>query len=111
MNHTRQVLRLTGSGPSRHKAFADAMAQVQRAAGERAPGVCYRVEPVDLQVVSAVEHRWTERFLGLLFARTRSRFELTLRIEVRVAALDLDGLDFTLREERLTPLQHALHMR
>ncbi|MDJ1133761.1 DUF4312 family protein [Streptomyces iconiensis] len=111
MKHTAQVLRLTGSGPTRHKAFADAMGQVQRAAGARTTGVCFRVEPVGLEVVEAVERRWTERFLGLLFARTRQRFELTLKIEVRVASLDLDALDFTVREERLTPVQHALHMR
>ncbi|WP_326687465.1 MULTISPECIES: DUF4312 family protein [unclassified Streptomyces] len=111
MKHTRHVLRLSGSGPSRHKAFADAMAKVQKTAGEKTTGVCFRVEPVDLEVVEAVEHRWTERFLGLLFARSRSRFSLTLKIEVRVASLDLDALEFSVREERLSPLQHALHMR
>lgn len=111
MKHTRHILRLTGTGPTRDKAFADAMARVRQAAGDRVTGVCFRVEPVDLEVVEAVEHRWTERFLGLLFARTRSRYALTLRIEVRVAALDLDAVDFTVREERLSPLQHALRMR
>lgn len=87
------------------------MAKVQKTAGEKTTGVCFRVEPVDLEVVEAVEHRWTERFLGLLFARSRSRFSLTLKIEVRVASLDLDALEFSVREERLSPLQHALHMR
>jgi uncharacterized protein (TIGR03578 family) len=107
----RQVLRLTGRGASRKRAFADAMAQVGRAVAERAEGVPYRVEPVAVEVVDAVEHRWQERFLGLLFPRPRSRYELTLRIDVRVAALDLAGVDFAVREERLTPLQHVLRMR
>lgn len=111
MKHTTHVLRLSGSGATRQKAFADALAQVQQAAGKKTTGVCFRVEPVGLEVVDAVEHRWTERFLGLFFARKRNRFELKLKIEVRVASLDLDALDFSVREERLTPLQHALHMR
>lgn len=108
---TRHTLRPTGSGATREKAFAAAMQQVQQAVGERTSGVCFRVEPVRLEVASAVEHRWTERFLGLLFPRRRARFELTLRIEVRAMALDVDGLDFAVREEQLTPLQHALQMR
>jgi len=108
---TRHTLRLTGSGPTREKAFAAAMRQVQQAVGERTDGVCFRVEPVRLTVLSAVEHRWTERFLGLLFPRKRSRFELTLRIDVRAFALDVDGLHFSVREEQLTPLQHVLQMR
>lgn len=111
MRRTRHTLHLTGSGPTRERAFAAAMAQVQHAVGERTTGVCFRVEPVDLEVVSAVEHRWTERFLGVLFPRRRAGYELTLRIEVRAAALDLDAVDFSVREERLSPLQHALHMR
>ncbi|GAA2096508.1 hypothetical protein GCM10009801_66180 [Streptomyces albiaxialis] len=111
MRHERLTVRITGSGPTREKAFATAMRQVQQRVGKQATGTCYRVEPVDLAVESAVEHRWTERFLGLLFPRERTRFELTLRIEVEVASLDLAAVDFTVREERLTPLQHALHMR
>ncbi|MET9494072.1 DUF4312 family protein [Streptomyces sp. NPDC006552] len=111
MNQVRHTLRLSGSGPTREKAFATAIGQVQSAVGERTDGVSFRVEPLELDVVSAVEHRWTERFLGLFFPRTRRRYEITLRIEVQVASLDLDALDFTVREERLTPLQHALRMR
>ncbi|MGY0020828.1 DUF4312 family protein [Streptomyces sp. YJ-C3] len=111
MKETRHTLRLSGTGPTREKAFATAIGQVQSAVGKRTDGVCFRVEPLELDVVSAVEHRWTERFLGLFFPRTRQRFEITLRIEVQVASLDLDALDFAVREERLSPLQHALRMR
>ncbi|MFE6160697.1 DUF4312 family protein [Streptomyces sp. NPDC056486] len=111
MKQSRHTLRLTGSGPTREKAFATAIGQVQSTVGKRTDGVCFRVEPLELEVVSAAEHRWTERFLGLLFPRTRQRFEITLRVEVQVASLDLDAVDFTVREERLSPLQHALHMR
>lgn len=111
MKQTRHTLRLTGSGPSREKAFADAMRQVQQSVGEQVTGVCFRVEPVALDVLSAVEHRWTERFLGLLFPRGRRRFELTLQVEVQASVLDLEALDFAVREEQLTVAQHLLHMR
>ncbi|MEU6840461.1 DUF4312 family protein [Streptomyces sp. NPDC046716] len=111
MKQSRHTLRLSGSGPTREKAFATAIGQVQSEVAKRTDGVNFRVEPLELDVVSAVEHRWTERFLGLLFPRTRQRFEITLRVEVQVASLDLDAVDFTVREERLSSLQHALHMR
>ncbi|MGD3107334.1 DUF4312 family protein [Streptomyces sp. YGL11-2] len=111
MNEERRTVRVDGAGPTRERAFAAALRQVAAAVGEAVDGVCYRVEPLAVEVVSAVEHRWTERFLGLLFPRECRRYELTLRIEVRVAALDPDAIAFTVREERLTPLQHALRMR
>ncbi|MGW6139264.1 DUF4312 family protein [Streptomyces sp. NPDC055140] len=111
MIEDRHTVRVSGTGPTREKAFAAAMQQVSGAVGKLTDGVCFRVEPLAVEIASAVEHRWTERFLGLLFARERRSYELTLRIEVRTAALDLDAIAFSVREERLTPLQHALHMR
>ncbi|MFE5046971.1 DUF4312 family protein [Streptomyces sp. NPDC056637] len=111
MIEDRHTVRVSGTGPTREKAFAAAMQQVSGAVGKLTDGVCFRVEPLAVDVASAVERRWTERFLGLLFARERRSYELTLRIEVRTAALDLDAVEFSVREEQLTPLQHALHMR
>jgi uncharacterized protein (TIGR03578 family) len=111
MNETRQTVRVSGTGPTRERAFAAAVQQVQARVGKETEGICFRVEPLDVTVVSAIEHRWSERFLGVLFPRERQRFELTLKIEVRVVSLDLAAVDFSVREERLTPLQHALRMR
>lgn len=111
IQQTRHTVRVSGTGPTRERAFAAAMQQIQGRVGKETTGVCFRVEPLDVTVLSAVEHRWTERFLGLLFPRSRRKFTLTLRIETRVMAIDLDAVDFSVREERLTPLQHALHMR
>ncbi|MFD7922807.1 DUF4312 family protein [Streptomyces sp. NPDC059740] len=111
MNTSRHTLRLTGTGTSRERAFAEAMGQVQRRVGEKVTGTCIRIEPVDLVVESAVERRWTERFLGLLFPRRRTAYEITVRVEVQVGAVDLAAVDFRVVEEKLTPLQHALLMR
>ncbi|MEK8174087.1 SFCGS family glycine-rich protein [Streptomyces sp. M19] len=101
IRETRHTVRVSGTGPTGTRLSA-AMQQVQARVGKEATGVCFRVEPLDIAVVSAVEHRWTERFLGLLFPRERRRFVLTLSIEARVMALDLDAVDFSVREERLT---------
>lgn len=111
MNESRTTVRISGTGPTRERAFAAALQQVQARVGKETKGICFRVEPLDITVVSAVEHRWTEKFLGVLFPRERKRFELTLKIDVRVVALDLTAVDFSVREERLSPLQHALRMR
>ncbi len=111
MNTAERTLRLTGTGPTKERAFGTAMRQVQSAATGEADGIAFRVEPLSLDVLSAVEHRRTERFLGILFARKRVHFEITVRVRVRVTSLDLDGVDFAVREERLTPAQHLLHMR
>lgn len=111
MNTSEQTLRLTGTGPTKERAFGAAMRQVQSAASGEGDGVTFRVEPLSLEVLSAAEHRRTERFLGFLFARSRIHFEITVRVQVRVTSLDLDSVDFAVREEKLTTTQHLLHMR
>ncbi|MFJ8749629.1 DUF4312 family protein [Streptomyces sp. NPDC102441] len=111
MDTSEHTLRLTGAGPTKERAFGAAMRQVQSAATGKGDGVAFRVEPVALEVLSAAEHRRTERFLGVLFARRRVHFEITVRVRVRVTSLDLDSVDFAVREEKLTPTQHLLHMR
>ncbi|MEU8708223.1 DUF4312 family protein [Streptomyces sp. NPDC048565] len=111
MNTVEQTLRLTGTGPTKERAFGAAMRQVQSAATGEGGGVTFRVEPLSLDVLSAAEHRRTERFLGVLFARRRVHFEITVRVRVRITSLDLDSVDFAVREEKLTATQHLLHMR
>ncbi|MEV8225347.1 DUF4312 family protein [Streptomyces sp. NPDC079167] len=111
MDTTEHTLRLTGSGPTKERAFGAAMRQVQSAATGKGDGIAFRVEPVALEVLSAAEHHRTERFLGLLFARKRIHFEITVRVRVRVTSLDLDSVDFAVREEKLSTTQHLLQMR
>ncbi|MEU0302012.1 DUF4312 family protein [Streptomyces sp. NPDC006175] len=111
MDTTEHTLRLTGSGPTKERAFGAAMRQVQSAATGKGDGIAFRVEPVALEVLSAAEHHRTERFLGLLFARKRIHFEITVRVRVRVTSLDLDSVDFAVREEKLSATQRLLQMR
>lgn len=111
MDTTEHTLRLTGTGPTKERAFGAAMRQVQPAATGKGGGIAFRVEPVALEVLSAAEHRRTERFLGVLFARKRVHFEITVRVRVRVTSLDLDSVDFAVREEKLSATQHLLQMR
>ncbi|MFB4420401.1 DUF4312 family protein [Streptomyces sp. QL37] len=111
MDTTEHTLRLTGTGPTKERAFGAAMRQVQSAATGKGGGLAFRVEPVALDVLSAAEHRRTERFLGVLFARKRVHFEITVRVRVRVTSLDLDSVDFAVREEKLSATQHLLQLR
>ncbi|ROQ60239.1 uncharacterized protein (TIGR03578 family) [Streptomyces sp. 840.1] len=111
MNHSEQTLRLTGTGPTKERAFGAVMRQVQSAAAGKDGGVTFRVEPLALEVLSAEEHHRTERFLGVLFPRKRVHYEISMNVRVRITSLDLDAVDFAVREEKLSTTQHLLQMR
>jgi uncharacterized protein (TIGR03578 family) len=111
MHEQVTTVRITGTGPTRQRCLGDALRQVQREVGRKVRGTSFRIEPTALRIVSAVEHQHTERFLGLLFPRKRSKFALTVDVEVRVASVDLDAVKFRVRTEELGRGQHLLQMR
>ncbi|GLY66114.1 DUF4312 family protein [Amycolatopsis taiwanensis] len=111
MHEQVMTVRLTGTGTTKERCFGDALRQVQREVGRKVRGTSFRIEPTALRIVSAVEHQRTERFLGLLFPRKRSKFVLTIDVEVRVASVDLGAVKFGVRTEKLGRGQHLLQLR
>ncbi|MFC3999903.1 DUF4312 family protein [Nocardiopsis sediminis] len=105
------TVEVSGSGPTRERAFAAAMAQVQARVRDRVAGVPIRIEPRDIALVRATEERRTERFLGLFLPRTRSDFALVVSVTVHVTAFRLDDVEFAVSDEHLSPIQRLLHLR
>lgn len=105
------VIEVTGVGPTRERAFAEAMAQVQTGVAEAVRGIPIRIEPSEVTVLSASENRRTERFMGLFLPRTRSRFALSLRVTAAVTVFPLADVDFTVDGDGPTTIQRILQMR
>lgn len=102
---------IVGKGDTKERALSDVFRQVPQSVREKVSGTCFRIQPVGVTLSNAVEFSKREKFLGVLFARTRIEFSLTAHLEVEVSYIDLEDVDFTLKQEALTLPQHLLQLR
>lgn len=105
------TLTLSGSGESAEMAFHNIFSQVKTAVGKQQTDLVLQIEPQDVTVISARKMTYTERLFGLFWPRSRTRFEITARVQVRLRLVAIDRIQFEEGEENLTPLQHILRMR
>jgi len=111
MKTVEYILSLAGQGETKEAALSKLFSQVQGEVRKSVKGAPIRVEPKDLKIVSADVTRYTERFLGILFPRARSRYSIQARVTVQVTVLDLDTIQFTEHKEQLSSFQHVLKLR
>lgn len=106
-----QVIRAKGTGRSRIDAFQDALRAMRKRVMDEHDEAILQMEPIGCDVVSAVRHSKTERFLGVLFPREQVRFELTLDITVAMKVVDVEAIPVKERRESLSLAKHLLEMR
>lgn len=102
---------IVGKGDTKERALGDVFRQVPKKVREKVPGTCFRIQPVDVKVTSAVEFTKREKFLGFLFPRTRTEFSITAQIVAEVSSLDVESVNFALKQESLSATQHLLQLR
>lgn len=96
MKKIQQIsVRVKGNGDSKQKAFATALSQIQRTVLQNTSNVVLRIEPLDVQVVSATESVTVERFLFVFLPRKRAFYEITLDVSVELSFVDLSEITFT----------------
>ncbi|UHA74249.1 DUF4312 family protein [Paenibacillus sp. 481] len=105
------TLALTGKGDTKLKAFQSIFSQVKTTVAKQNPDVLLRIEPMDVEVVSAKALSYTERFLGFLFPRRRTIYELSVKVKVQLRYVSLSDIEFEAQEESLTKVQRVLRMR
>lgn len=103
--------KIVGKGDTKERALGDVFRQVPQSVRDKVSGTCFRIQPVEVTVANAVEFRKREKFLGFLFARTRIEFRITAQVVVEVSSLDVEGVDFVLKQESLSVTQHLLQLR
>lgn len=79
-----RTLTLTGSGDTREAALNEILTKMRQQINKEVGGPILFMAPVGLEIADANETEKTEKFLGLLWARTRTRFSLEARIQVEV---------------------------
>lgn len=91
---TQQKVIVSGKGETKQHAFASALAEIQNKLMASAK-VLLRIEPVNVEVLKAIENKYTERFLFFFFPRQRVNYEVELSVTVTVTEIRLADVPFT----------------
>ena len=102
---------LSGTGETKEMAFNHIFSQIKPLISRTFSQVIIQIEPQEAEILSATETVSTERFLGVLFPREKIRYQVDLRIQLRLKTIDLAQIPFEQRVETLSPLQRALQLR
>ncbi|WP_134684062.1 DUF4312 family protein [Brevibacillus migulae] len=94
--YKEQVVTLTLSGAAETKegAFNKIFGQIKTAISKQVSEVIVRIEPQEVEVLSAKEAIHTEKFLGFLFPRQRTTYEITAKISVRLGIIEVSKIEF-----------------
>ncbi|VDG22561.1 DUF4312 family protein [Lactiplantibacillus mudanjiangensis] len=90
----QQVVRVTGKGDTKQKAFASALSQVQKQVVGNEDAVTLQIQPLKVIPVTLEEEAHKEHFLFIFFPRIRRTYQVTLDIEVSINTIDLTQLTF-----------------
>ena len=71
------TVRVTGQGDTKQKAIADALNSIQKTVLKNSTDIILRIEPKDVEVVSAHSHSRTEKFLFIFLTNKRLNFYIT----------------------------------
>lgn len=87
-------VRIEGKGNTKDQAIASALGKIQKQVNAELQGMIIRIEPLQIEVVEAIEESYIERFLILFFPRKRSLFKVVLDIVVDLFILEIDHINF-----------------
>lgn len=93
----QMTVRVKGTGNSQQKAFAAALAQVQREILKNSNSIILRIEPLDVQVVTAYADISTEKFLFFFLPRKKELYEITIDVVVDVTFVDMADIEFVVK--------------
>ncbi|MEQ5126280.1 DUF4312 family protein [Providencia alcalifaciens] len=89
------TVRVTGQGDTKQKAIADALNSIQKTVLKNSTDIILRIEPKDVEVVSAHSHSRTEKFIFLFLPRKREHFRVVLNVSLDVTLLSVNEIPFT----------------
>ncbi|MBU5214258.1 DUF4312 family protein [Heyndrickxia oleronia] len=90
----QQTVRVEGKGQSKEHAMANALSKIQKKVNAELNGMIIRIEPMNIEIVSAIEEIYTERFLLFFFPRSRSQFQVVMDVTVDLFLVNIENIDF-----------------
>jgi len=95
---TSHKLRIEGKGQTKDHAIAGALGKIQKKVNAELDGMIIRIEPMNIEIIEAIEETYTERFLLFLFPRKRSEFKLVMDVEVDLFMIETNKIDFKVKK-------------
>ena len=90
-------VRVAGKGETKNGALSAALSQVQPAVMKSTGNVLLRIEPMQVDVVSAQEMRTVEKFLFFFLPREKKIYSVELDITVSIIMIDPEKIPFSQR--------------
>lgn len=93
-----QTVVVKGKGETKVQAISDALSSIQKVILGKTDNVILRIEPTSVEVLSATEHRFTEKFLFFFWKRERVSFEVELKVATEMQVINTDKISFEKKE-------------
>lgn len=106
-----QTLRLTGTADTKEGAFNKIFGQIKHVVARQTSDLVVRIEPVAVEIVQAKESIYKERLFGLFFPRTRTKYDITVDIQVRLGIVDVANIPFQRQTEQTAGVGQLLGQR
>lgn len=90
----QDVIRISGTGPSKEHAFASAFGSIQKEVVKNSGKIMLQINPVDVEIVEAQELTYTEKFLFFFFRRERSKYHVVLDVTIDMTYIDQETIRF-----------------
>jgi uncharacterized protein (TIGR03578 family) len=104
-------LMVTGADETKRDAFQQVLTRMKAQIAKEIPDILLQIVPKDIEVLSATQTSYKEKFLGLLFPRERTRYEITAKVTVTLRIVKLTEVVFTELPEQLPVFKRILKMR
>ncbi|GAB2932462.1 DUF4312 family protein [Hafnia psychrotolerans] len=88
------TVRVEGKGENKSAAFSAALSQVQRNVLKSTQNILLRIEPQDVNVITAEETIKREKFLFFFLSRERKSYYVALDITVNLTVINTDKVVF-----------------
>ncbi|MED1796220.1 DUF4312 family protein [Brevibacillus nitrificans] len=108
---TTQTLRLSGSADTKEGAFNKIFSQIKHVVARQTNDLVVRIEPIGLQVISATETVRQERLFGLFFPRKRTRYDITVDMQVRLGVVQVENISFHQQTEQTADAWQLVRQR
>ncbi|MEK9497254.1 DUF4312 family protein [Photorhabdus sp. P32] len=92
--HLKTSVRVNGQGETKQQAIADALNAVQRTVLKETNNIILRIEPQNVEIVSAAIKVINEKFLFLFFPRKREFYSVILDVALDVTLLNIQEIHF-----------------
>ncbi|MCW7761624.1 DUF4312 family protein [Photorhabdus luminescens] len=92
--YLKTSVRVNGQGDTKQQAIADALNSVQRKVLKETNNIILRIEPQNVEIVSAAIKVINEKFLFFFFPRKREFYSVILDVALDVTLLNIQEIHF-----------------